>query len=71
MKGIGWKRQGVIRFAKLQQIVEDMGGRAASSVSKKTDYVVVGENAGSKADKAKSLGVQIITEQQFKDLIQI
>ena len=54
-----------------QEIVENLGGRAASSVSKKTDYVVIGENAGSKADKAQSLGIPVLTELEFKDLIQI
>ena len=54
-----------------QEIVENLGGRAASSVSKKTDYVVIGENAGSKAEKAKSLGIQILTELEFKELAQI
>src|SRR5690606_20236433 len=45
------------------------GGKAASSVSKKTDYVVVGENAGSKADKAEELGIPMLDEEQFKKLL--
>jgi DNA ligase (NAD+) len=45
------------------------GGKAAGSVSKSTDYVVVGENAGSKADKAESLGVRVLDEAQFTQLI--
>jgi len=45
------------------------GGKAAGSVSKKTDYVVVGENAGSKADKAEQLGVPILDEDGFKALL--
>jgi DNA ligase (NAD+) len=45
------------------------GGKAAGSVSKKTDYVVVGENAGSKADKAEQLGVRILDEAQFAALL--
>ncbi|HWV27714.1 MAG TPA: NAD-dependent DNA ligase LigA [Aeromicrobium sp.] len=45
------------------------GGKAAGSVSKKTDYVVVGENAGSKADKAEQLGVPVLTEAQFEELL--
>nr|WP_022871803.1 NAD-dependent DNA ligase LigA [Nesterenkonia alba] len=45
------------------------GGRASGSVSKKTDYVVAGENAGSKLTKAESLGVPVLTEDQFTDLL--
>jgi DNA ligase (NAD+) len=45
------------------------GGKAAGSVSKKTDYVVVGENAGSKADKAEQLGVPILNEAEFEELL--
>jgi DNA ligase (NAD+) len=49
--------------------VESLGGKASSSVSKKTDYVVVGEDPGSKYEKAKSLGVKILTEKDFLELI--
>lgn len=52
-----------------EAIVKSLGGKASSSVSKKTDYVVAGENAGSKYGKAKSLGIKIITEDEFKGLI--
>ena len=45
------------------------GGKAAGSVSKKTDYVVVGENAGSKAAKAEELGLRILDEDQFVALL--
>jgi len=51
-----------------EKLVEEMGGHASSSVSKKTDYVVAGDEAGSKLDKARSLGVKIITEEEFKKL---
>ncbi|MTB89277.1 NAD-dependent DNA ligase LigA [Aeromicrobium senzhongii] len=46
------------------------GGKASGSVSKKTDYVVVGENAGSKAAKAEDLGLTILNEAQFKKLLE-
>jgi DNA ligase (NAD+) len=52
-----------------RRIVESMGGRAASSVSKKTDYVVAGKDTGSKADKAEALGVKIISEDEFQSMI--
>lgn len=50
--------------------IRNAGGKVASSVSKKTDYVVVGEEPGSKYDTAKELGVKILDEVQFKKLIQ-
>jgi DNA ligase (NAD+) len=45
--------------------VESLGGRTSSSVSKKTDFVLVGEDPGSKYEKAKTLGVKIVTEDEF------
>lgn len=50
-------------------LVEDRGGRVSSSVSKKTDYLVAGTDPGSKLDKAKSLGIEIISEAEFKNLL--
>jgi DNA ligase (NAD+) len=52
-----------------EKLVASLGGRAASSVSKKTDYVVVGTDPGSKATKARDLGVTILNEQEFKNLL--
>ena len=52
-----------------QQAVEAAGARVASSVSKKTSYVVVGRDPGSKLDQARTLGVTILTEQEFASLI--
>lgn len=52
------------------EIIEKFGGKASSSVSKKTTYVLAGEEAGSKLDKANALGVKVISEQKFKEMIQ-
>jgi DNA ligase (NAD+) len=52
-----------------RNIVESMGGMTASSVSKKVDFVVVGEDPGSKFDKAKELGLKTLTEEEFKKMI--
>lgn len=51
------------------KIIEENGGKTSSSVSKKTDYVLAGEEAGSKLIKAQSLGVTVIDEQQFKEML--
>ena len=50
-------------------IIEKLGGKTSSSVSKKTSYVLAGEDAGSKLTKAQSLGVTIITEEEFQKMI--
>ena len=50
-------------------IIEKFGGKTSSSVSKKTDYVLAGVEAGSKLTKAQNLGVKIITEAEFEELI--
>jgi DNA ligase (NAD+) len=53
----------------IKQAIADHGGKAAGSVSRKTDYVLAGESAGSKLDKARELGIEIIDEQQFMKMI--
>ena len=52
-----------------EKIIEDYGGKVSSSVSKKTSYLIAGEDAGSKLTKAQSLGTTIISEEDFKEMI--
>ena len=52
-----------------RSLVEVRGGKTASSISKKVDFVVAGEDPGSKFDTAKELGVKILTEEEFSKMI--
>ena len=52
-----------------QKLIENFGGKVSSSVSKKTSYVLAGEEAGSKLEKAQQLGVAILTEEQFRAML--
>ena len=59
------------RFSRdeIHALIEREGGKPSSSVSSKTSYVVAGEAAGSKLDKAKGLGVAVLTEEEFLALV--
>ncbi|MEK6589109.1 MAG: NAD-dependent DNA ligase LigA [Nitrospinota bacterium] len=54
-----------------KELIERLGGRVTSTVSKKTDFVIVGIDPGSKYDKAKELKIKILNEEEFKDLLDI
>jgi DNA ligase (NAD+) len=56
--------------AEIEELIARHGGQASSSVSKKTDYVVAGDNAGSKLDKAKDFGIPVLSEAEFDALLQ-
>ena len=62
-KLVNYTREGI------QSKLLSLGAKPAGSVSKNTDYLIVGEKAGSKLAKAKSLGVKVLTEEEFKYML--
>ncbi len=55
---------------KAQEILKSLGAKTPSSVSRNTDFVIAGENPGSKLEKAKALGIKILTEEEFKNMLE-
>ena len=55
----------------IKQAIKEEGGKVSSSISKKTDFLLAGENAGSKLEKANKLAVKVITEEDFLAMIRI
>jgi NAD-dependent DNA ligase len=55
--------------SKIEDLIVKLGGKASGSVSKKTSFVVAGENAGSKLDKAQQLGVKVVSEAEFVAMV--
>ncbi len=58
-----------LKRAEVQKMIEDNGGKVSGSVSKKTDFVIAGAEAGSKLEKAESLGIRIISEEEFLKML--
>ncbi|WP_365974871.1 BRCT domain-containing protein [Moorena sp. SIO4G3] len=58
-----------LKRSEAKDLIQNAGGKVTSAVSTKTDYLVVGEDAGSKLEKAKELGITQLTESQFLELL--
>ncbi len=56
--------------AQIEELVRNLGGKTTTTVSKRTDYVIAGANPGSKLDKAKGLGIAILSEDEFEEMIE-
>jgi DNA ligase (NAD+) len=67
-RGTSWVITGTLSEGreKFEELIRQHGGRTTRSVSKKTDYVLAGDNPGSKLDKARQLGIRIVTEDEFR-----
>jgi DNA ligase (NAD+) len=71
LRGTAWVITGVLSEARevFEELIRRNGGRVTSSISKKTSYLLAGEDAGSKLDKARQLGVEIVEEDKFREMI--
>ena len=54
----------------IERLIKSLGGKTQSAVSKNTDYLIAGEKAGSKLNKAKSLGVSVLSETEFAGMVE-
>jgi DNA ligase (NAD+) len=55
--------------AQMEELIRNSGGKTTSTVSKRTDYVIAGDNPGSKRDKAKELGIEVLSEEEFEKML--
>jgi DNA ligase (NAD+) len=71
LRGTSWVITGTLGESRevFEELIRRNGGRVTGSVSKKTDYLLVGEDAGSKLEKARQLGVKIVDEGKFRQLV--
>jgi DNA ligase (NAD+) len=71
LRGTAWVITGALSEARevFEELIRRNGGRVTSSISKKTSYLLTGEDAGSKLDKARQLGVEIVEEEKFREMI--
>jgi DNA ligase (NAD+) len=60
---------GSLNRSQAQTAIEERGGKVTGSVSRQTDFVVVGENPGSKLERAQALGINLLTEEEFLQLL--
>jgi len=70
LRGTSWVITGTLSESreKFEELIRQHGGRTTGSVSKKTDYVLAGEDPGSKLDKARQLGIKVVTEKRFREM---
>ena len=59
-----------MKRSEAKKLIEDNGGKVSSSVSKKTDYLLAGDEAGSKLDKANKLGINVISEEDLEKMLE-
>ena len=71
LRGSAWVITGTLSEPRevFEELIRNNGGRVASSISKKTSYLLAGEDAGSKLEKARTLGIEIVDESKFREMI--